>query len=299
MVKKDVKYRKSLPKGINFVKDPSNALNRIVFSSFRDLQANSKSEGVSLKFVFEGQEDYYFDHQLFSVCAGQFLVVNHTREFEVSIKAERPVKGMCIYLDPTLFSQIRQFWNEKTPDRLEYRPQTENPELFEAVFHADFNPLGSLFKELPAIIRSYSDNEDHQELYLLLAEKLFAHHSMTINQLKALPSIKKSTRRELFQRLLWAKAHIHSCFTEKLSLKELASVACLSEYHFLRSFRNAFGQTPNQYITQLRLKKAHALLSSGHYSVSEAAATCGYHDLQYFSKTFKKLFMVPPSSIMK
>ncbi|MCD7860049.1 MAG: AraC family transcriptional regulator [Firmicutes bacterium] len=71
-------------------------------------------------------------------------------------------------------------------------------------------------------------------------------------------------------------------------------------YDYLRKlFKKEVGATPLEYLTQMRMKKAGALLTARgarDYTVSEVALLCGFDDALYFSRVFKKFYGVSPSA---
>jgi transcriptional regulator GlxA family with amidase domain len=80
------------------------------------------------------------------------------------------------------------------------------------------------------------------------------------------------------------------------SVPELASEVALSEFHFFRSFKQAFGLSPRQYLIQKRLERAACLLKAKRYTVSEIAFLTGFSDVFAFSKAFKKTYRSAPSA---
>jgi len=96
-------------------------------------------------------------------------------------------------------------------------------------------------------------------LLRLLAQLLHTQRA-AFQRLEALPAAKAATRHELFRRLSHSLDYLHSHYATNPSLGELAQVACLSQFHYLRLFRAAYGHTPYHYLRQLRLQKAAALL---------------------------------------
>ena len=76
--------------------------------------------------------------------------------------------------------------------------------------------------------------------------------------------------------------------SRKITLSELAEVACLSPSGLNHHFKKSAGVTPMEYLTALRLKRAEALLSYTKAPVAEIAALCGFESPYYFSNTFKK-----------
>ena len=84
-----------------------------------------------------------------------------------------------------------------------------------------------------------------------------------------------------------------------LSLKELAGMARMSEYHFLRLFRDYVGTTPHSYLIQARLNVAGFYLISSDYSVKEIAFNCGFPSESSFCSSFKARMGETPSAWRK
>ena len=93
-----------------------------------------------------------------------------------------------------------------------------------------------------------------------------------------------------------ALSYIRSHFDEPISLDELARHVGLSKYHLSRRFRAYTGQTVIHTLNLTRCIRAEQLIRAGH-SVSAAAAACGFENLSYFSRTYKKLMGKLPSQI--
>ncbi|MFN0173148.1 MAG: AraC family transcriptional regulator [Saprospiraceae bacterium] len=107
----------------------------------------------------------------------------------------------------------------------------------------------------------------------------------------------RTTREELFRRVLNAKEFMHDSWQSDLSLNTVAQQACLSPYHFHRSFQEAFGQSPMKWFRHLKLSYAKDLLASGKMNVTEVALNIGFADVFSFSKAFKRELGVSPSKL--
>ena len=79
-----------------------------------------------------------------------------------------------------------------------------------------------------------------------------------------------------------------------LGLQELAAVAGYSPAHFLRLFRRAFGQTPHQFVLDLRIERAKRLLRADGQSLAEIAGSCGFADQSHFGSAFARRAGMPP-----
>jgi AraC-like DNA-binding protein len=83
-------------------------------------------------------------------------------------------------------------------------------------------------------------------------------------------------------------------FDQPLTLDELAAVAGLSRYHFVRVFRAVTGESPHQRLIGLRLRAAADRLLDTVEPVTEIAFAVGFNDLSHFNATFRRAFGRPP-----
>jgi AraC-like DNA-binding protein len=90
-----------------------------------------------------------------------------------------------------------------------------------------------------------------------------------------------------YHRLVIARELLRARYSEPLPLRELAAAADLSEFHFLRAYRAAFGETPHQHFTRLRLEHAKRALARG-ARVTEVCFDVGYSSLGSFSALFAR-----------
>jgi AraC-like DNA-binding protein len=88
--------------------------------------------------------------------------------------------------------------------------------------------------------------------------------------------------------------HLEQNYQSRIYLDEMAERACMSKRHFHRIFRNATGDSPLDYLIQIRLQKARELLRTTCMPVSEVAYEVGFADVNHFIKKFKKHLQVTP-----
>jgi len=77
---------------------------------------------------------------------------------------------------------------------------------------------------------------------------------------------------------------------------EVAHEYGVSEQHLRRRFRSAYGQTPSQYLTEVRLQRAASLLRSTDRGIAEIAFDQGFPNVVWFTKRFRRLFGLPPGA---
>ncbi len=103
---------------------------------------------------------------------------------------------------------------------------------------------------------------------------------------------KRNTDKKIVEGIKYIK---ENCFTG-LELSLAAQAAGLSYVQFSRRFKAFTGQTPMEYVIELRMKKAQQLLAQTSLSVKEISALCGFSGEYYFSNFFKANFGMSPSA---
>lgn len=96
--------------------------------------------------------------------------------------------------------------------------------------------------------------------------------------------------------LIPAITKILSDYGEHLTVDMLAELCHVSKYYFCRIFKEVTGATPINYIINHRLHVARVLLSDKSQSIRQVADQCGFDDISYFYRCYKKLFNTTPRS---
>ena len=84
-------------------------------------------------------------------------------------------------------------------------------------------------------------------------------------------------------------------YAEPLDVRAVAAVAHVSEAHFIRSFRAAFGETPHRYLQRRRVERSMFLLRETDRSVTDVCFDVGFTSLGTFSRTFRDIVGETPS----
>jgi transcriptional regulator GlxA family with amidase domain len=92
---------------------------------------------------------------------------------------------------------------------------------------------------------------------------------------------------ELLRRLLRAKDRMDAASDEEWPVQRLARVSGVSEAHFARSFRDAFGVPPHRYLLTRRIERAKALLRDTDLPITEIAFQTGWNSLGTFGRIFR------------
>ncbi|MBK0112945.1 MULTISPECIES: helix-turn-helix domain-containing protein [unclassified Delftia] len=102
---------------------------------------------------------------------------------------------------------------------------------------------------------------------------------------------------ELLRRLLRAKDSIDAASHEAWPVWRLAQVSGVSEAHFARSFKQAFGSPPHRYLLTRRIERAMTLLRETDLAITDIAFDTGWASLGTFGRTFRDITGDSPSAV--
>ena len=94
--------------------------------------------------------------------------------------------------------------------------------------------------------------------------------------------------------MLRARDAIDRAYAHPLDILNLAQVACVSEAHFIRTFRATFRETPHRYLQRRRVERAMFLLRETERSVTDICMDVGFTSLGTFSRTFHEIVGMTP-----
>ena len=184
---------------------------------------------------------------------------------------------------PTLLEQVGQ--DLVNCDRIELIPHymTEQDILIQGIFSAlrqelEFGKIGG---------------------YLLVdsLKTALAIHLLR-NYCTAQPRLSSYTDGLSKPKLQHVREYINEHLHEEVKLIELAAIAQISPYHFLRLFKQSMGTTPHQYILQRRIDQAKYLLEQTELSIAEIAFRVGFCDQSHLTRCFKRLLGMTPKQFL-
>ena len=116
---------------------------------------------------------------------------------------------------------------------------------------------------------------------------------------ESVASAKNNANTEYVQKINRVIDYLRGNLDRQVKLKELARVACLSEFHFHRIFGAVSGETLNNFTNRLRLEKAARLLRYSDHRVTDIALDCGFSSSATFSRAFRSGYETSPSEFRK
>jgi AraC-like DNA-binding protein len=148
--------------------------------------------------------------------------------------------------------------------------------------------LVALFAELRAALEN-----DYAEPQLLYASRVLAHlfGAMIRWRQEATQSGGDTT-----SRVRGTLDHMRQHYASPLSVETLAAMANLSRSQYALHFRELTGRSPKSHLMRLRIHRATQLLDTTNDSITHIARSVGYEDPLYFSRAFRQLHELSPSS---
>src|SRR5215468_2742352 len=101
----------------------------------------------------------------------------------------------------------------------------------------------------------------------------------------------------LLRRLLRAKDRMDAASEEDWPVERLANVSGVSDAHFARSFKDAFGVPPHRYLLTRRIERAKALLRDSDAPIIDIAFQTGWNSLGTFGRVFRDVTGESPSEL--
>lgn len=277
--------------------------NTIILSSLREFYQPVRSQGFAIKYVIDGIERYTLNGSRYPIETGKYLLTNCANEGHVEIESRQHVKGICINIVPEMLAEVvASISRPDTAFADVALGQFFSSALFlEHCYHANQTNLGKSLLDLQRAIQNntYQQEDFGPAFFYSISEQIVADQIPVFRQLQGIQSIKSDTKKDLYKRVLRGKEFIDASFAKSMTIRTIAQEASMSEYHFFRLFKVVFGQTPNQYLIERRLKYAQTLLQKDRTAVSTVAIEAGFADIYSFSKAFKSYFGYSPSYLLK
>lgn len=179
---------------------------------------------------------------------------------------------------------------------------TELEEVILGLAEADSNFLFQDIFHLPAV-NALNDILQQENTGMLnstfavakIQETLFLH----LNEYKKFTANNHSRfyrREELLKSIQNAEQILVSHLQDAPTIPMLAKMAGINQQSLKQGFRQVYGLSINQYLTNKRLEHSGMLLRSGGLPIGEVAAAVGYQSAGYFSKKFKEKYGVSPKA---
>lgn len=251
---------------------------------------------LSIKTIVLGSATWETAGRRFVVHENSYLILNDRQRYTMTIDSARKVTTFCLFFQRGFVEDVFRGTVTPATDLLD-SPQLPNSfplEFRERLDTGGNGLLGSIWTLRERILQGVTSRQGLEENFYKIAGEMVRQHKDADYVAAKLPALRPSTRQELYLRLLRGRDYLLSSLDQPIQLSDIAQAACLSPYHFHRTFTRAFGETPQRYLTRQRLEKAGRLLGQKERSVMEVCLDCGFESPSSFSSLFRRHFGVSP-----
>jgi AraC-like DNA-binding protein len=221
---------------------------------------------------------------------GDLIVINSNELHQASCLSDS-ADYYCIIFDTSLLQSL----HVGTCEAKYINPISQNRILFQNKVERD--------KEVARYIKEFVAEYETKKIGYEMAVKAIIYQLIVLllrNHVQlALTSKEYDARMRNLKRFNSILEYIENHYADKITLDELCSMAHLSRYYFCREFKNITGKPLGQYLNAIKISKAKSMLKNGDANITEVALACGFDDISYFSRLFKKYEKVSPSSAAK
>lgn len=251
---------------------------------------------LSLKSVVNGSAAWETDGRRFVVTGDRYLILNDRQHYTITIDSLQKATTFCLFFQRGFVEDVHRILITPDETLLDSRPaeKARSLDFFNRLEPQDSSVL-TLLRQFYSELRCGAMTlVDWDQRFLRIAAQLARERRDTTRAIANLPAARASTRVEVYRRLLRGRDFLLASLAEPVRLQNMAAAACLSPFHFHRSFTQVFGETPHQYLTRQRLKRAAHLLRQTDLSITEIGLESGFESPASFSDLFRRHYGVAP-----
>ncbi|MCR9081996.1 AraC family transcriptional regulator [Algoriphagus sp. NF] len=238
---------------------------------------------------------HLFDRPGFDYLPGESVIVPPNEVMKIDFPEaqwDNPTQCIALSISKEMIENTFNMLNERLPDKVLSQEWGLDLSYFHLINTQDLSEIINRFIKIG--VKERSKEKD------LIASLALKELLIRLNQTQAREMLQK-TYKELSSgnRLAHVVDFIKKNIRENLTLEQLASQACMSKAHFVRTFKQELGQTPVEFILSERLKLARYYLQIGGFQVKEVAVMSGFNSIGYFIRAFKQEYGTTPKSFQK
>ena len=248
-----------------------NSISGLPFSLGIDLERNPHNlsqeqnwhENIELQLCTEGEGEVLLDGERYAIYPGDIVAVNSNAVHYTTTEAY--LKYTCLIVSTAWCRRMDIDYTS-----LNLCPIVKSPAMAELI-----NSLVEMYLNKEDLLRIAKLNEILLKIMIELTEN---HSSL---------QTKEKAKSKKFETIKSAVIFIEKNYGRKITLSEIAENVFMDKYTLCKEFKKCTGQTVTEYLHHLRCTKAIEYLTQG-YSVSESAGLCGFENLSFFTKIFKR-----------
>lgn len=227
-----------------------------------------------------------------------FTLSNAGQHYDLIVDNKEATETLNIHFGEHFYQQSIKALSESDQQLLDnpFEPLVDSP----LIYSRSLLRTEAMNRQLVWLLQSYKSGtpEQQEEVLFEVLKGVMCTNAEEIQKAASLPIKSEAVRKEITDRLFLARDYIHSHFHREVGLDELSRISCLSKFHFLRLFKQAFLQSPYQYQKILRINRAMALYKKG-VTLEDIASQVGVENASSVSRMIHKQFGYYPSQIIQ
>tara|TARA_R110002020_G_scaffold275057_1_gene490306 strand:- start:18 stop:941 length:924 start_codon:yes stop_codon:yes gene_type:complete len=233
---------------------------------------------------------HLFDRPGFDYLPGESVIVPPNELMKIDFpeaQLDNPTQCIALSISKEMIEATFNLLNEKFPNKMIEKDWGLDLSHFHLINTQDLSEIINRFIRI-----GVKDGSKEKDLIASLALKELL---IRLSQTQARDMMEK-TYKELASgnRMAHVIEYIKKNIREIISLDDLASQACMSKAHFIRTFKQDLGLTPMEFVLHKRLELAKQYLKSGGFQVQEVCYMSGFRNITYFIRAFKQEFGLTP-----
>jgi AraC-like DNA-binding protein len=233
-------------------------------------------EHIELHYILTGEGIFYCNQNAINVKEGNLVVIN-SNELHKGFSNTLNYEALVMIFEMDAFS----------------KEIADGNVIFQSLIQSD--------DKVTRLVASIYKEENEKEFGYKLAMKGKVYELITYllrNYVVKSESARDNIRRKRnLNRLNIVMQYIEENYLEPITNQELAELLHVSEYRFCHLFKESLGQSPSNFINEVRLKKAYHLLEQKEMTIAEIAAAVGFQDYNNFGRLFRKYYGFAPSNV--
>jgi len=254
--------------------------------SFNDLVITSMARGKKIMHL-PGKP-------AFDYLPGETVIVQENESMVIDFpeaQADNPTQCIALTVAPGYVNDTLNYLNSC------FNSDRDSPHDWKIQFSQyHFANDAEILEIINKIIRICASGDKAKDIYadLSLKELLIR----LVQRQNMMQSTEEAGNRRNQTRLHFLLDFIHEHLSEKIDINTLSQKAYMSRNGFFKWFKEQFGITPLEYINRERIKLAKQLLCEKQNTITEIGYQCGFTDVNYFVRLFRKTEGITPGTYM-
>jgi len=245
-------------------------------------------EFIEMVYIVSGTANHRIGDEVYPVKRGDLFIINMdtAHAFYCDTPSAEPFAAYDLLFTPEFFDQSLTGSNALEALNRSF--------MFYSLFHEQeeyhpyFSVSGSSYQMFGELFhRIYMEYRGQEKGYLEIIRAYLLQLIITIFRMDDSGSRKSGSSRSQ-QAVHYILDYIRQNYAAPISVQELADRVYLSRDHVGRLFREQTGMTVTAMIQKVRVEQVCRLLQATDRTVADIAAACGFEDLKFFYRVFKK-----------